>query len=43
MGRAGESTRVGVARPGGGKAANMPERPDWRFSSGDTTFVRYKR
>lgn len=31
---------LGVASPGGGKAASMPERPDWRFSSGETTNVR---
>jgi hypothetical protein len=32
-GRTGVTPRVGVASPGGGKAASMPERPDWCFSS----------
>jgi len=34
MGRAGLFiSRTGVARPGGGKAASMPESPDWCFST----------
>ena len=35
-------SRMGVARPGGGNAASIPDRPDWRFSSDpeDTSTVR---
>ena len=36
-GRTGVSPRTGVATPGGGKAASMPERPDLCFSSPDDT------
>jgi hypothetical protein len=32
--------RTGVPKPGGGKADSMPERPEWRFSSGDAINVR---
>jgi hypothetical protein len=38
-GRFGVPSR-GVPRPGGGKADSMPERPDWRFSSGDAMDIR---
>lgn len=36
--RVGVTPSRGVARPGGGKAASMPERPEWRFSS-DTFYI----
>jgi len=38
-GRTGVPSR-GVPKPGGGKADSMPERPDWRFSSGDPVDIR---
>lgn len=39
-GRVGVPPRTGVAIPGGGKAASIPESPDLRFSSSDTAIVR---
>ena len=36
----GESPRVGVANPGDGKAASIPERPDWRFALWETVLFR---
>lgn len=38
-GRTGVPSR-GVPKPGGGKADSMPERPDWRFFSGDPVDIR---